>query len=211
MKNLASSLDFEQRVASSRLGSQQQPDDFLEKLVKENIRGILKEKHHLKHLPTTEFVDFPSNDTAAQFNMTDSIEERIKLRDVVPPIGFSHMHPKWTRTMTSTAEWEGYVESISEDEFCVKMVDVRSKVSLPTDQAVFSKDDISEYDRQNLKVGAIIRWVIGRERLLSGQIRKVSEIHFRQLPIHTKADYDRALNKAKALLDEVVWDDAEGG
>ena len=113
--------------------------------------------------------------------------------------------------MTPTAEWEGYVESISEEEFCVKMVDVRSKVSLPTDQAIFSKDEISEYDRQYLKVGAIIRWVIGRERLSSGKIREVSEIQFRQLPIHKKADYDRALNKAKALLDEVVWDDSEGG
>ena len=48
MKSLASSLNFEQRIASSRFGSQQQPDDFLEKLVKENIRGTLKEKHYLK-------------------------------------------------------------------------------------------------------------------------------------------------------------------
>ena len=87
------------------------------------------------------------------------------------------------------------------------MINVRSKALLPEDQATFSRDDVSEYDRQLLREGAIVRWVIGRERLPTGQVRKVSELYFRRLPAHSEADYLRAYRKASMLLATVNWED----
>ncbi len=104
------------------------------------------------------------------------------------------------RTLTPTAEWEGYVESISDHEFTAKMVYLNSNSSIPTDIATFSIDEVSEDDWQLLIKGAIFRWIIGYERLSSGQVRKVSELYFRRLPVHSEKDYKRSLNKAKNLI-----------
>ncbi len=71
---------------------------------------------------------------------------------------------------------------------------------------LFSIDDISDYDRELLKEGAIVRWIIGYERLRSGTVRKVSELYFRRLPAHTKAEYEKAYRKAEALVDGIDWE-----
>ena len=104
------------------------------------------------------------------------------------------------------SEWEGYIDSIEGSEFTVKMVNLESKIEIPTDLATFSMEDVSEDDRHLVKEGAIIRWVIGYERLISGQVRKISVLHLRRLPVHSDKDYERALIRARELLDGINWE-----
>ena len=80
------------------------------------------------------------------------------------------------------------------------MVDMKSKTLLPTDMAIFSKDDVNEDDKYLLREGALIRFIIGRERLSSSQVRTVSELHFQRLPLHSEEDYKKALAKVKYLI-----------
>ncbi|MCY4199541.1 MAG: hypothetical protein OXF31_06925 [Gammaproteobacteria bacterium] len=163
----------------------QDKDDYIERRVKVNISGAFDLNKAHQSLPDIEEI-------LARFPKLTSEENR-EFRK---------------RTLTPSAEWEGYVESIRGSEFFVKMTNVQSKSPLPTDQAFFSIDDVSTRERHLLKEGAIVRWVIGRERLPSGQIRKVSELYFRQLPAHSKADFNRALKKAKTLVENINWDEA---
>lgn len=120
----------------------------------------------------------------------------------------SNPHLTRQRTLTPLSEWEGYVESILDDAFIVRMVNIRSKTNLPDEDAVFSKADLSRHQREMLREGAIVRWVVGLERLPNDQRRRVSELHFRRLPAHTKRDFDRALQKAEALLEALSFDDS---
>ena len=112
------------------------------------------------------------------------------------------------RSLNPISEWEGYIESIDENVFLVRMVNIRSKSQLPEDEATFQVNELSEYQRQHLEVGAIVRWVIGMERLPSDQRRKVSELHFRRLPAHSNSEYQTALIQAKEIIDGITWDDA---
>ena len=113
-----------------------------------------------------------------------------------------------TRSLNPISEWEGYIESIDENVFLVRMVNIRSKSQLPEDEATFQVSELSEYQRQHLEVGAIVRWVIGMERLPSDQRRKVSELHFRRLPAHSNREYQTALTQAKEMINAITWDDA---
>ena len=112
------------------------------------------------------------------------------------------------RSFSPTAEWEGYVEEIGDDDFSVRIVDIKSGSSLPEEVATFSKSELSQRDRKLLVPGAIVRWVIGLERLPTDQRRRVSELHFRNLPAHSIRDLDRARTKAKDLLDSILVDES---
>lgn len=189
----------------------QEPDDYLEKSVARQARFALRSPNSPKDLQTSS-TEFSLHDLACNPNPVRGVTSIFDadIRDIVPPIhnpAALYENPKEGRILTPTAEWEGFVERVGEVDFYVKMVNLESRSPLPTDQATFSVDDVSENDRHLLKPGAIVRWIIGRERLPSGQIRKVSELYFRMLPAHTRADYRRALNKVNELLEDTVWDD----
>ena len=112
-----------------------------------------------------------------------------------------------SRSLTPIAEWEGYIEQITEKEFFVKMVNINTNESMLVDLATFSINDVSEHDLKLLKEGAYVRFVLGRERLPSGQIRNVSHLYFRRLSHHSEKGLDRANQKAKDLLDSINWID----
>ena len=131
--------------------------------------------------------------------------------DVVAPLSARQLGDQFsrnTRSLNPISEWEGYVESIEEGVFLVRMVNIRSKSQLPEDEATFQINELSDYQRQHLEVGAIVRWVIGMERLPSDQRRKVSELHFRRLPAHSNKEYQTALTQAKEIINAITWDDA---
>lgn len=112
-----------------------------------------------------------------------------------------------SRSLTPIAEWEGYIDQVKGNEFFVKMVNINTNKSVPEDLATFSVSDVSEHDLKLLKKGAYVRFILGRERLPSGEIRNVSQLFFRRLPAHSKKDFDRAKQKAKDLLDSINWID----
>ncbi|MCY3768617.1 MAG: hypothetical protein OXG56_04515 [Gammaproteobacteria bacterium] len=188
----------------------QMPDDYVVRRASNHVRDVLHSEDHSWKMPDTSS-SAPSNRLPRKTSQTVG---QIDTEKIVPPV--DNLVPdkakvRPSRTFTPTTEWEGYVESMSEEEFSVRLVNVRSQSSLPTDQATFHKDEVSEYDRQLLREGAIVRWVIGRERLSTGQVRNVSELYFRRLPAHSEEDYNRANEKACALLEGINWEyEAEG-
>ena len=209
MSDLATAPDFaDQENASRYYVTKQDPDNYIEKCIADNVFYALASSQQLRDV--SDDLRGPNrNFTPESVDSASQTAGKLNFENIVPPIHdrvFEPHHVQPKPTLTPTEEWEGYVESIDKNEFFVVLTNVRSKSSLPTDQAVFSKDDINEHERPLLKEGAIVRWIIGREHLPTGQIRKVSELYFRRLPAHTKADYDRAYHKAKSLLEEVVWD-----
>ena len=112
-----------------------------------------------------------------------------------------------TRSFSPFQEWEGYVDTVDDKEFTVRVVDVKAKDTVPTDIATFSIDDLSEDERALLREGAIVRWVLGFERLSSGQRRRVSELYFRRMPAFSQADFARAKAKALELIESINWDE----
>ncbi len=177
-----------------------------------NVRNALHSEGHSWQIPanTSNSAQLLSD----KFKKASSTVGRIDTEKIVPPTGslvLDKAKGRSGRTFTPTSEWEGYVENMSEDEFSVRLVNIRSQSSLPADQATFYKDEVSEYDQQLLREGAIIRWVIGRERLPTGQVRNVSELYFRRLPAHSGKDYKRAYEKACTLLEGINWDNEVEG
>lgn len=150
-------------------------------------------------------------DSEASRGLSGQNEERPDIGKLVAPWSArkSQGFPaSGARSFNPTMEWEGYVENIGEADFVVRMVNVKSGDALPADMATFSMDDLSEYDKGLLREGAIVRWVLGLERLPSGQKRRVSELYFRRLPAHSAADFARARAKARKLIDSIHWDES---
>ncbi len=187
-------------------------DAYVVERARNNVHDALHSESHSWPMPanTSSAAQLPSD----KCKKTISTVSRIDTEKIVPPTGslvLDKAKVRSGRTFTPTSEWEGYVESMSEDEFSVRLVNIRSQSSLPADQATFYKDEVSENDQQLLREGAIVRWVIGRERLPTGQVRNVSELYFRRLPAHSEKDYKRAYEKACTLLEGINWDnEAEG-
>ena len=191
---------------------EQEPDDYVDKKVRSNVLHALDSEVQPQNVSVDTGGSYWNDPNAIAVKVSQTVD-KVDVEQVLLPIDSRNLDQekaRLRRTLTPTAEWEGYIDNITGDEFLVKMVNVRSKSRLPADQATFSNDDVSEYDRQLLKEGAIVRWVIGRERLPTGQVRKVSELYFRRLPAHSEEDYRRAYGRANSLLESVVWqDDAE--
>lgn len=103
-------------------------------------------------------------------------------------------------------EWEGFVEHIGDRTFFVKICDVKDPSGIPSDEAEFELRDLPESDRRNLRIGSIIRWVIGYERLPTDQRQKVSRVHVRRLPVFTTSDLVSAYNEADRLLAGLLVD-----
>ncbi len=210
MSAFALSRDFaDQQERGVHSHEVQVPDDYVVRKASRNVLDALTSEAQPWSIP-----DAVSSSARTLSNLfaedASQTVHQIDAEKVVPPVDSRVLDKTMARrgrTLDPTAEWEGYVESITEDEFSVRMVNVRSKSPLPADQATFNKNDVSEYDRQLLKEGAIVRWVIGRERLPTGQVRNVSELYFRRLPAHSNKDYERASRKAETLLKAIIWED----
>ncbi len=188
---------------------EQNPDHYFDQKLRESVYHAYIFDDRFQH-QSAEFdgLSYVGSDSSATMG-GQSVEE-LDIENSFPKVInrlFDQRNIKPKRTLHPIAEWEGYVETITGDEFSVILVNISSNSSMPTDQAIFSRDDISDNDFQLLRIGAIVRWIIGRERLPTGQVRKVSKLYFRRLPPHTESDYKRAYSKAKALLDSVIWED----
>lgn len=111
-------------------------------------------------------------------------------------------------TLAPSQEWEGYVDSINDRTFFVKLCNVKDGSGLPVEEGEFELRELSEAERSRLEVGSIIRWVVGFERKPNDQRQKVSRLHLRRLPVFRASDIVNALAEAEELLSGLVEDDA---
>lgn len=102
-------------------------------------------------------------------------------------------------------EWHGYVENITEDgEFTAVLKD---KSGAESDIRVdFSVDEVNEGDRDLIKEGALIRWIIGKERKVHGQIKNNDYIIFPRFPVWKK---DELSGESSVVRDFNNWLNSE--
>jgi hypothetical protein len=85
-------------------------------------------------------------------------------------------------------EWRGYVENVSEEdgEFTAVLKDKSGKES--DIRVDFAIDEVSDGDRDLIVEGALIRWIIGKERKVNGQIKNNDYIIFPRFPVWKKEE-----------------------
>ena len=91
-------------------------------------------------------------------------------------------------TLRALQEWEGYVDSIEDDVFVARLIDVTAGMSHENEEATIPLDELSARDAASIKIGSIFRWVIGYEYSPEGTRKRVSQIVFRDIPKMTEGD-----------------------
>ena len=98
-------------------------------------------------------------------------------------------------------EWYGYVENVSEEdgEFTAVLKDKSGKES--DIRVDFAIDEVNEGDRDLIINGALIRWIIGKERKVHGQIKNNDYIIFPRFPIWKKEELSENSSVVKDFND----------
>ena len=203
----------------------QQPyskDEILEKC-KSHYGSYLQRLHMSTHRHDTSGIKLPAVDSCDNNFLDDGHDSyfadtnnsELPESDIVAPFSKLSLHRtdfpdrlELGRTLHPLVEWEGYVDHITNDSFVAKLVNVNTGTSLPEDEAIFSKSELSEYQLSHLETGAIFRWVIGMQRLPSGQKQRVSEVFFRRLPAHSEKGLKAAKENASDLIKSIDWDES---
>jgi len=102
-------------------------------------------------------------------------------------------------------EWEGYVQSVSDNEFTASLFDITNKRGIEDEEADFSIEDLTEDDKKLLKPGAVFRWLIGY-RTIGGTKERSSKIVFRRLPQWTDSDLAAAAEKVEFFARKTKWE-----
>ncbi|MBR0796118.1 hypothetical protein JQ615_12030 [Bradyrhizobium jicamae] len=105
----------------------------------------------------------------------------------------------FTSTFNPVQEWEGYVREIGSNSISADLVDITARSKRITEQAEIPLEELSDGDRERLKLGAVFRWSIGYQRASSGSKMRVSHIVFRDLPRWTARDLREAKSEAETL------------
>jgi hypothetical protein len=159
------------------------------------LHGVDFSDWTLERLESIETIEMDSDGCLSDLS---GLNERSPVRPIV----------RLGSALTPLREWEGFVEAISAESFFVKLSDVTDTAGLPTDEAEFELKDLSGADRELLRVGSIIRWVVGFERLANDQRQRVSRVHVRRIPVFRVSGIDEARNEAEQLLKGILVDDA---
>jgi len=133
-------------------------------------------------------------------------EKANRFQDSVYTI-FRHMNfeRKKVPSLIPLQEWEGYVTNIYEDKFLTNLIDITAKEDTATEEAEFDIDELSESDKDLLKIGAVFRWIIGYERTPAGVKKRVSQIVFRRLPQWSKSSIINADKQSKEIISSIIW------
>jgi hypothetical protein len=105
----------------------------------------------------------------------------------------------FTSTFSPVQEWEGYVRAFGPDSMSADLVDVTAYGKRITQQAEIPLEELSDNDREKLRIGAIFRWSIGYQRTPRGTKMRVSNIVFRDLPRWTQKELREASEEAAEL------------
>ncbi len=133
------------------------------------------EKHKVASAESESVVDYSnSNNPNRSLQMIENLVASLQVRapQQMPS------EPR-VRSLNPLVEWEGSVEHIEVDEFVARLYNVTTGELLPTEDTRFHISDLNDIQRENLKVGTVVGWVIGLQRLPNGNKQRVSELFFR--------------------------------
>jgi hypothetical protein len=103
-----------------------------------------------------------------------------------------------TEARTILQTWEGVVVSRVGEEFEATLRDLTDR-SAPAEAATFPVSEVSPDDRRLIEPGAVFYWFLGQELSSFGQLKRISTIRFRRLPMWTDAQRRRAAEKSQAF------------
>lgn len=94
-------------------------------------------------------------------------------------------------------QWEGVVASDAAhgDQFRAVIRDLTCPAN-PEEEVELSVDEVSPSDRPLMVKGAVFYWTIAYETTAEGQLKRVSLLRFRRLPVWTRGQIDRARLRA---------------
>jgi hypothetical protein len=98
--------------------------------------------------------------------------------------------------------WEGYVESVAEETFLARLVDLAGQ--LPEEVAEFFLSDVSDGDRGLLQPGAVFYWSVGYRLSSTRRRSKVSLLRFRRLPRWSDRDIERVRVETERMLESLT-------
>lgn len=120
---------------------------------------------------------------------------------IIGPLQQAHLHNLDVVSRLDVRQsWEGVVLSIFEEDalFTARLHNITDPTSFDA-EATFEIADVSNNDRDLLRIGGVFRWMIGYRRLSYGQMDRVSAIVFRRLPAWTEEDLKQAYAEGAAL------------
>lgn len=151
--------------------------------------------------------------TSSEF-LTPRTEEQLSSETVpfdergISPIVQVKLHRISQDNFISLQKWEGIVLKVGENSFLARLIDQTKKG--PDEEAEFSLDEVSEYDKRFVEPGAIFYWNIGYHDSSTGQRRRTSMIRFRRMPAWRREELAAAKKEAKiirSLIDrEITYD-----
>ena len=140
------------------------------------------------------------NELLAKFALLNST-----LNEVISPSAAniaSRKRDALNATVTEViAEWDGYVEEISDNSFVARMKGLKGDgVAGKDEEAEIPISDVDARDLGLLVVGAFFRLTIAYESKKIGGKRRFTTVQFRRLPAYTK----REIEAAEQETDEII-------
>ena len=94
--------------------------------------------------------------------------------------------------------WEGTVTEVRDGEFVAILSD-RTSPKNPDEQVAFDFGEVSPADRELVRPGSVLYWIVGSERTVGGQVKNVSILQFRRVPAWTQSALSRAAVRAQRI------------
>lgn len=123
-----------------------------------------------------------------------------------PPSAFRPPQRRPQISLQPIQEWEGCVTEIGVDHFKARLTDLSANDETESELGEFPISDLSDDDRELLREGAILRWVIGYQVLRGGTRQRISQVVFRRLPAWTKGDLAGADVLAADIISAIDWE-----
>ena len=99
--------------------------------------------------------------------------------------------------------WEGVVTAVAENSFAVRLIDLMS--DMPEEEADVSLDEVSDDERQLVKVGAVFLLHVGYATSEGGQRSRTAILRFRRLPVWTDSELATAGQVAQEQAQTIRW------
>ena len=103
------------------------------------------------------------------------------------------------RTQEVLQEWEGVVERIEGDIFVARLRDMTADEVYPGEIAELPVADVSDNDRELLRVGAVFYMTVGYYVWADGRRERFGRVVFRRLPGWTASALERARERARRI------------
>lgn len=101
-----------------------------------------------------------------------------------------------------SVNWIGFIEEINSDSFSAKLYDDENSESYEV--AEFDVEEVSESDKELLKVGASFYWSVGFATE-NGQVKKQSLIRFRRRFLEI-SEFDNIVDESREMSKKMKWD-----